>query len=324
MSTRHVGSRGSDLALWQSRAVLRELDTRGRGAGWHPDITVITTRGDVDQSPYLAGGVEKGFFTRELEAALLDRRIDLVVHSLKDLPTAEPRGLVNRTILPRASAADWLLVRREFYLPREDGLLPLKPGARVGASSLRRGALLGRYAPQAASVPLRGNVPTRLRKLGEQQGVDAIVLAAAGLSRLQLDLSAFAVVHLSPEWWVPAPGQGALAAQCRVDDGEIQAQVDGLADPRCVNATRWEREFLRVIEGGCSTPFGCHVMGSRAYLGIATDRGWAAANIELPAETFSTEAGNRDSFIRAAVAGCKPIELDQDSARALSGTLLAR
>jgi hydroxymethylbilane synthase len=324
MSARYIGSRGSELALWQSRTVLQALSSRAPQAGWHSDITVITTRGDVDQSPYLAGNVEKGFFTRELEAALLERRVDLVVHSLKDLPIAEPQGLVNRTILPRAPVADWLLIRREFYLPREDGLLPLKPGARIGASSLRRGALLGRYAPQAQSVPLRGNVPSRVRKLGEQQGVDAIVLAGAGLSRLQLDLSAFAVVELGPEWWVPAPGQGALAVQCRFDDGEIQAQVEGIVDADCVRAARWEREFLRVIEGGCSTPFGCHVTGNRAYLGIATERGWAAGSVELPEETFSRKDGQRDSFIRAAVAGCKPVELDPGAARALSRTLLAR
>jgi len=324
MSARQIGSRGSDLALWQSRTVLAALRAAGATPTWSSDITVIATRGDLDPSPLLVGKMEKGFFTRELELALLDRRIDLVVHSLKDLPTAEPQGLVNRTILPRASAADWLLIRREFYAPREDGLLPLAPGARVGASSLRRGALLGRYAPQAQSVPLRGNVPTRVRKLGEQQGVDAIVLAAAGLSRLQLDLSAFAVVELAPQWWVPAPGQGALAAQCRVDDGEIQSQVDGLADEACARATRWEREFLRVIEGGCSTPFGCHVIGNRAFLGIATEQGWAAGSTELPPETLSQKEGHRDSFIRAAVAGCKPVELDPDSARALGRTLLAR
>jgi porphobilinogen deaminase len=189
---------------------------------------------------------------------------------------------------------------------------------------LRRGALLGRYAPQAQSVPLRGNVPTRVRRLADGENVDAIVLAAAGLSRLQLDLSAFAVVELAPEWWVPAPGQGALAAQCRLDDGEIQSQVDGLADPACVRATRWEREFLRVIEGGCSTPFGCHVLGNRAYLGIATAQGWAAGSTELPPDTLSQKDEQRDSFIRAAVAGCQPVELDPDSARALSRTLLAR
>ncbi len=323
MSVRHLGSRGSDLALWQSRTVLAALGRSSPAPAWHSDITVITTRGDVDQSPYLAGGVEKGFFTKELEIALLERRIDLVVHSLKDLPTAQPEGLRNCTILPRASAADWLLIRREFHEPREDGRLPLKAGARVGASSLRRGALLGQYAPQAQAVPLRGNVPTRLRKLGEAQGVDAIVLAAAGLTRLQLDLAPFVVVELGPEWWVPAPGQGALAAQCRADDAEIHAQVATLADVSCVDATHWEREFLRVIEGGCSTPFGCHIIGTRAHLGIATERGWAARSIELPPD-LSPKDPHRDSFIRAAVAGCQPVELTADAARALSRTLRAR
>jgi hydroxymethylbilane synthase len=326
MSTRHIGSRGSDLALWQSRTVLAALGRTSPAPAWDSDITVITTRGDVDQSPYLAGSVEKGFFTRELEIALLECRIDLVVHSLKDLPTAEPQGLVNSAILPRANSADWLLIRREFYQPREDGLLPLASGARVGASSLRRGALLGRYAPQAQSVPLRGNVPTRLRRLGEGQAVDAIVLAAAGLTRLQLDLTPFVLIELAPEWWVPAPGQGALAAQCRVDDAQIQTQVAALADDACVLATKWEREFLRVIEGGCSTPFGCHIIGNRAYLGIAGERGWAAQSIDIP-QNFSPDSrgdSQRDAFIRSAVAGCKPVELTADAARALSRTLLAR
>ena len=317
-----IGSRGSDLALWQSRTVLRELRA-GNGAAdrWQSDITVITTRGDVDQSPYLAGGVEKGFFTRELEIALLEKRIDLVVHSLKDLPTAEPAGLWNRTILPRATAADWLLIRPEFHAPRDDGSLPLKAGARVGASSLRRTALLGHYAPQAQAVPLRGNVPTRLRKLGEGQQVDAIVLAAAGLTRLQLDLSPFVVVELPPEWWVPAPGQGALAAQCRAADHAVEAQVSTIVDPACARAVFLEREFLRVIEGGCSTPFGCYIVGNQASIGIATDQGWASRRIELPQDL--SEDPQRDSFIRAAVAGCKP-GLPQADAGKLGGAVRAR
>jgi hydroxymethylbilane synthase len=322
MSFRTIGSRGSDLALWQSRTVLGALRSVASAPAWHSEITVIATRGDLDQSPLLVGKMEKGFFTRELELALLDRRIDLVVHSLKDLPTAEPDGLVNRAILPRATPADWLLVRREFYVPREDGSLPLEAGARVGASSLRRSALLGSFAPQAISVPLRGNVPTRLRKLAEGQSVDAIVLAAAGLTRLALDLSAFAVVELPPEWWIPAPGQGALAAQCRAGDNEIETQVAMLADAACVEATRWEREFLRVIEGGCSTPFGCHVVGRSAHLGIATERGWAARTIELPRDLL--EESQRDSFIRGAVAGCKPVDATETATLALSRALFAR
>jgi hydroxymethylbilane synthase len=304
MSARVIGSRGSDLALWQSRTVLAALGKSAADSDWHPDITVIATRGDLDQSPLLVGKMEKGFFTRELELALLENRIDLVVHSLKDLPTAMPEGLLNRTILPRAPAGDWLLVRPEFHQPRTDGFLPLRPGARVGASSLRRGALLGRYAPQAMSVPLRGNVPTRLRRLGEGKNVDAIILAAAGLSRLALDLSAFVKIELPPEWWVPAPGQGALAAQCRADDAAIDGQLALLADADCVEATRWEREFLRVIEGGCSTPFGCHVVGRRAYLGVASESGWLAGKVELPQDL--NEGKQRDEFIRATVAGLGP------------------
>jgi hydroxymethylbilane synthase len=305
MSPSVIGSRGSDLALWQSRAVLAALGQSAPDSHWHPDITVIATRGDLDQSPLLVGKLEKGFFTRELELALLERRIDLVVHSLKDLPTAVPAGLLNRTILPRATVADWLLIRREFHVPREDGLLPLKPGTRVGASSLRRGALLGRFAPQARAVPLRGNVPTRLRRLGEGKTVDAIVLAAAGLTRLALDLSAFEVVELPPEQWIPAPGQGALGAQCRDGDSLIESQLARLADADCVASTRWERDFLRVIEGGCSTPFGCYVSGGRAHLGIASEDGWKANRIDIP--TGSTEGTARDEFIRAAVAGCRLI-----------------
>jgi hydroxymethylbilane synthase len=322
VSARRIGSRGSDLALWQSRTVLAALGTAAPSPAWSPDITVVTTRGDVDPSPYLAGGVEKGFFTKELELALLDSRIDLVVHSLKDLPTAAPAGLVNQTILPRATTADWLVIRREFHEAREDGLLPLKAGTRVGASSLRRAALLGRFAPQASSVPLRGNVPTRVRRLAEGRDVDAIILAGAGLTRLALDLSAFDVIELPPEWWIPAPGQGALAAQCRAGDSDIESQIATLADPACVEATRWERDFLRVIEGGCSTPFGCYVSGQRAHLGIATDRGWAARSVELPQDLL--EESQRDSFIRGAVAGCKPIDLSDTAAFRLSRSLFAR
>jgi porphobilinogen deaminase len=187
---------------------------------------------------------------------------------------------------------------------------------------LRRGALLARFAPQAVSVPLRGNVPTRVRKLAEHQNVDAIVLAGAGLSRLNLDLAAFAVVELPPEWWIPAPGQGALAAQCRAGDAAIAAQAAMLADAACAEATRWERDFLRVIEGGCSTPFGCYVAGDRVHLGLATERGWTAHTTELPRHL--SEGSQRDSFIRGAVAGCKPVELSETHPGPLGRALRAR
>jgi hydroxymethylbilane synthase len=321
VSSRRIGSRGSDLALWQSRTVLAALNA-GAAAAWERDITVIQTRGDIDQSPLLVGKLEKGFFTKELEVALADERIDLVIHSLKDLPTANPPGLTTRTVLPRANVADWLLVRPEFMDPRADGSLPLKAGTRVGASSLRRGALVGRFAPQAKSVPLRGNVPTRLRRLAEGVNVDAIVIAAAGLTRLGLDLSAFVVLELPPDWWLPAPGQGALAAQCREADTSIQRELDRLVDAPCAFSTRWERDFLRVIEGGCSTPFGCHVAGRRAHLGIANETGWATHVVDLP--DLTTEDPARDEFIRDAVAQCRPVETQRTPARALDRALLAR
>ena len=231
MSAQHIGSRGSDLALWQSRTVLAALHGRAPAPAWHPDITVITTRGDLDQSPFLAGSVEKGFFTSELEVALLERRIDLVVHSLKDLPTATPEGLHNRTILPRATAADWLLIRREFHEPRDDGLLPLKPGARVGASSLRRGALARPFAPQAhvgAAARQRADAPAQARRRRRASTPSCSRPPASRASHSICPPSSSS--SSPPEWWVPAPGQGALAAQCRAGDAEIDAQIAALAD----------------------------------------------------------------------------------------------
>ena len=172
-------------------------------------------------------------------------------------------------------------------------------------------------------MPLRGNVPTRLRRLAEGQNVDAIVLAAAGLTRLALDLSPFVVVELPPEWWIPAPGQGALAAQCRAGDHEIEAQIALLADPACVAATRWEREFLRVIEGGCSTPFGCYVTG-RAARTSASPPSAAGPRTASNYRRDLSEESQRDSFIRGAVAGCKPVELSETAAHALGRALRAR
>ena len=238
-------------------------------------------------------------------------------------PRPSPRGSSNRTILPRATAADWLLVRREFYAERDDGLLPLAAGTRVGASSLRRGALLGRFAPQAVSVPLRGNVPTRLRKLGE--GADRRCHRAGGRRAhapaarpvgVRGGRAAARVVDSRAR-----PGRAGRAMPCR-RSARSKTQIALLADADCVRATRWEREFLRVIEGGCSTPFGCFVAGGRAHLGIATERGWAAHSIDLPKDLL--EDSQRDSFIRGAVAGCQPDRLSETAARALGRALRAR
>ena len=173
------------------------------------------------------------------------------------------------------------------------------------------------------SVPLRGNVPTRLRKLAEGQSVDAIVLAAAGLTRLQLDLSAVRGDRTAARMVGAGAGAGrAGGAVPRRRSATSKRRSRCSPTAACVDATRWEREFLRVIEGGCSTPFGCYVVGNRAHLGIATERGWAAHSIELPPDL--SEGSQRDSFIRGAVAGCKPVELSETAARALGRALRAR
>ena len=269
-----VGSRGSALALWQTRHVSSLLSMKGAG------ITerIITTKGDTSQAEKLAGKLEKGFFTEELEAALRAQQIDWAVHSLKDLPTRMPAGLVLGAVLERAAAADVLIARPESV--DEKGLIPLKAASRVGSSSLRREAMLQHFAPQTLSQPLRGNVPTRVGKL--RDGLyDAILLAEAGVARLQLPLDGLAVFRLNPLRWQCAPGQGAIAVQCRSDDEEVISLLSALHHPPTANAVNTERDFLRILEGGCTTPFGCYIEGGTASLGLATAAGWKRITVRL-------------------------------------------
>lgn len=320
MSSRplRAASRGSALALWQTRTVLAALAQHGTtpasqsnvvARDWSSDITVIQTRGDLDQSPILVGQMEKGFFTIELEQALRAGEVDLVIHSLKDLPTTDAPGLTTRTVLPRANPADLLIVRPEFVAAGARDGLPLKPGTRVGASSLRRAAMLSAFASQAVPAPLRGNVPTRVQRLAEGR-VDAIVIAAAGIERLQLNLNGFAVFELDPRRWIPAPGQGALAAQCRANDTATIAEIEALEVAACVHATTWERAFLRAIEGGCATPFGCYVLEGVAHMGEQTAAGFITRVVSLPESIGATHRHSpleqefaHESFIRNVIGG---------------------
>ncbi len=239
-----IGTRGSDLALWQARHV----ETRLRHA--HPSLEVrleiIRTEGDVvTDRPLRSIGEGKGFFTKELEAALFDRTIDLAVHSLKDLPTTLPAGLALAAILEREDA-------RDVWLGREPGgPLAASAGARVGTSSPRRRAQLLALNPALRVEDQRGNVPTRVAHWREGRW-DAIVLASAGLTRLGL-LPPEAFVF-PPEMMVPAPGQGALAVEIREDDPELTALLGPLDHPETRLATTAERSLLRELEGGCSVP----------------------------------------------------------------------
>ena len=292
-----VGTRGSALALWQTRFVNQQL-TEALTASQAPvpriEVRVVTTKGDVDMTEKLAGKLEKGFFTAELENELRANTIDWAVHSLKDLPTRLADDLPVVAVLPRARAADLLLVRPEATEQRAPHLLPLKDGARVGSSSLRREAMMKRFGPTVKPQPLRGNVTTRMQKLRSGQ-YDAILLAAAGVDRLGLDLTGLDVHELNPRQWQPAPGQGAIAAQARSLDPDVKDLFARIDHPDTAASTERERAFLRVLEGGCTTPFGCYVADGVAWLGLETAGGWRSLAAKLP------EAGALDAKVMAEV-----------------------
>lgn len=252
-----LGTRGSDLALWQARHVSARL---GAVAGAPPvEIVEIRTEGDHVLDVPLSQVPGKAFFTKEIEQALAERTIDLAVHSLKDLPTELPAGLALGAVLEREDPRDALLTR--------DGrrLADLPAGARVGTSSLRRRALLARLRPDLELVDLRGNVPTRVRRLDEGR-YDAIVLALAGVRRLGLE--ARVSERLPLDAFPPAVAQGAVAVEIRDDDGATARWVVALDHGPTRNATAAERALLRRLEGGCQVPVGAHATFDGDRIGL--------------------------------------------------------
>ncbi len=240
-----IGSRGSRLALWQA-AWARETLLASR-PDLQIEVEVIKTKGDrILDAPFSEIG-GKGVFTKEIEDALLEGRIDLAVHSLKDLPTELPDGLEIGAVSPRADVRDALVSRNG------EGLDGLPEGARIGTSSLRRQAQLRHLRPDLAPEGIRGNVDTRLRKL-ETEGLDGVVLAAAGLERL--GWSDRVAEFLAADRMVPAPGQGVMAVQVRCGDDRIKDMVSGLEDGAARCAVTAERAMLRVLGGGCRVPIG--------------------------------------------------------------------
>jgi hydroxymethylbilane synthase len=247
-----LGTRGSDLALWQARHIARLI---GEKLGIECSIEIIKTRGDRIQNVAFRKMEGKGFFTKELQDALLARRVDLVIHSLKDLPTKEPEGLVLAAIPERTDASDLLLARRGSLQVSHADPLGLAEGAVLGTSSLRRAAQALASSPKTVVRALRGNVPTRLRKLRDGD-YDAILLAAAGVRRLGLELDDLDSLELAPEVMLPAPGQGALAIETRANDPATEplAILHDHLVARCVEA---ERGLLELLGGGCHLPLGC-------------------------------------------------------------------
>lgn len=244
-SALRIGTRGSALALWQARHAAELLEHQADGPP--VELVEIETGGDrvVDRALSTLPG--KAFFTKEIERALLDRQVDLAVHSLKDLATETPPGLTLPAVLARSDPRDVLVSRTGADLD------DLPPGARVGTSSLRRRALVARRRPDLELADLRGNVPTRLDKLDSGR-FDAIVLAAAGLERLGLESRVSA--HLDPLDHPPAVGQGAIAVQARDDDDATLEWLRRLDHAPTRHAVTAERSLLRRLEGGCQIPLG--------------------------------------------------------------------
>jgi hydroxymethylbilane synthase len=257
MTTLRIGTRGSPLALWQANYVADRLRTL------HPGLVVelleIQTAGDRIRDVPLTSFAGEGVFTKAIQDALLDNRVDVAVHSLKDLPTVVVDNLTLGAIPQRAPTGD------AFISKKHASFAALPPNAKVATSSLRRRAQLLHQRPDLHVLEIRGNVDTRLRKLVEQN-LDATILAEAGLRRLGLEAHITEVLDAS--WMFPAVGQGALGIECRRDDATTNALLQPLNDPATRAAALAERAMLRTLGGGCHVPIGARgsVVGSELRL----------------------------------------------------------
>jgi hydroxymethylbilane synthase len=248
-----IATRKSDLALWQAEFVRSRLI----GLGQEVEFVPIVTQGDVDSRPFnrLEG---QGFFTKAVQDAVLDGRADLAVHSHKDLPSESAPGLEVAAVPPRADPRDVLLVHPAAFLPGTLPL-PLMIGARVGTSAARRRRQMATLRPDLELAELRGNVPTRVERL-RNGDYHAILLAAAGLERLDLDLGGLESLVLEPEVLMPAPAQGALALEIRRDDHLLARLLTDLHDVRGYRAISAERGVMAMLQGGCQLALGANAV----------------------------------------------------------------
>ena len=250
-----IGTRGSRLALWQARHVAERLS-----AAWPAvqcQLVTLDTTGDRIKDVPLPRIGDRGLFTRDIEEALRDRRIDLAVHSLKDLPTADAPGLTLGAVLARADPRDALVSASG------QPLAALPPGARIGTSSLRRRAQLSLLRTDVEVVDIRGNVPTRIEKVTRGQ-YDGVLLACAGLNRL--DLASRTAEIFDVQAMMPAPGQGAIAVQICTGDDTVASLVAAVDDTPTRLATTSERTVLAALEGGCQAPLGANAVWQGDHL----------------------------------------------------------
>ena len=281
MTLLRLGTRGSPLALRQATLVASALER----AGARVEIVTIRTSGDVHTGSLASVG-GKGLFVKEIEEALLARRIDVAVHSLKDMPATQPHGLALIATPPREDPRD-VLISADAR-----GLAGLPKGARIGTSSLRRRAQLLARRPDVAIVELRGNVDTRLRKLADG-AADAVILAAAGLRRL--GVTPAGAVALEVDELLPAIGQGALAIEARADDARVAELVRPLDDPTSAAAVAAERAFLAAVGGDCQTPLAAHATLAGARLRLR------ALVAEIDGSAILTDAAEGDAADAAAI-----------------------
>ncbi|NLT19387.1 MAG: hydroxymethylbilane synthase [Syntrophomonadaceae bacterium] len=241
-----LGTRGSKLARWQTEHVADRLKS------FFPrldiEIVVIKTTGDIILDVALSRIGDKGLFTKELETALLNNEIDVAVHSAKDLPSELDENLKIGAVLPRENPHDVLLSHKRYRLA------DLPPGALIGTSSLRRIAQMKAYRPDLVMVDIRGNVETRIRKM-QEQNLDAIILANAGVQRL--GLTEYITEYLPYDVMLPAVGQGIIAIECRREDSDTTDILQKINDPLTSIIIQAERAFLRKLEGGCQVPIAC-------------------------------------------------------------------
>lgn len=245
--TLKIGTRGSQLALFQAELTKTKLLEKFPGVD--VEIVIIKTKGDKILDVALSKIGDKGLFTKEIENALLASEVDMAVHSLKDLPTTLPEGLKLGAVLERAEFRDALVSKdgRKLHELTENDV--------IATSSLRRKASLLRYNKKFNIVDIRGNVNTRLRKM-EEGYCDAMIMAAAGLQRLELDK--YITEIISPETIIPAASQGIIAVESRIGDSATDELLAAINHPLSWIAGEAERGFLRAIEGGCQVPVGCH------------------------------------------------------------------
>lgn len=266
-----IGTRGSDLALWQAHFVRRQLEE----IGCEVSIQIIVTQGDRIQDLSFDKLEGKGFFTKEIEQALLNGEVDLAVHSHKDLETTQPAGLHIAAVSYREDASELLLMRREAF--DASRAWNLKANAVIGTSSARRKAQIIAQRPDLEIKELRGNVPTRIDKLRQGQ-YDAILLARAGVLRLELDLSDLETIVLDPTSFIPAPAQGVLGLQTRVDDVVTTEILQKLHHTEVATRIGLERSVLRQMDGGCQLPLGVYCIGDQVYVSYAPSAKEAAEN----------------------------------------------